>query len=111
MKKDELKAQLEGILTHHRGRSMAITGHELVSLTGEENRAIRLALEDLISDGLPIVSATEAPAGYFLATSREEAIESTAYLRSHAVMTFLRRKKIIKNTATYIKPILQGKLL
>lgn len=111
MNNSELKTRLEAILTNRFGRHSAITSRELSSITLQPDRAIRLAIEDLIRDGLPIVSATEHPAGYFIPSSIEEAREYTQSLRSRAVQIFLRRKKVIRNTALYLKPANQGRLI
>ena len=102
---------LRVILSRHEGRSQAITSRELSHMLGEDDRAIRLAIEDLIDDGLPIVSATEPPAGYFVPLTLDEAREYTQSLRSRAVQIFLRRRKVIRNAALYLKPAMQGKLL
>jgi len=80
-------------------------------MLGEDDRAIRLAIEDLIDDGLPIVSATEPPAGYFVPLTLDEAREYTQSLRSRAVQIFLRRRKVIRNAALYLKPAVQGRLM
>ena len=105
------KAQLKLILEKREGRSRAITSRELSFLTGQPDRKIRILIEKLISEGLPVISATERPAGYFIPTSLDEAKQYTQSLRSRAVEIFLRRKRVIKNTALYLKPAEQGKLL
>jgi len=89
----------------------AITARELSYLTNHPDRKIRLVIEELIEDGLPVVSATESPAGYFIPISLEEARQYTQSLRSRAVEIFLRRKRVIKNTALYLKPAEQARLI
>jgi len=64
----------------------AITARELSHLTGQPDRKIRLVIEELIEDGLLVVSATEGPAVYFIPISLEEA-------RSRAVEILLRRER------------------
>jgi hypothetical protein len=64
------------------GKEYATTGKELAaSLQEHDTRAIRLAIQELISDGIPICSSTKAPAGYFVAKSREEVNENLKVLK------------------------------
>jgi hypothetical protein len=105
------KQQLKSILERHEGREMAISSRELSRLMGEEDRAIRLTIEDLIEEGLPVVSTTESPAGYFIPLSLDEAKEYTRSLRSRAVRIFLRSRKVKQNASLYLKPASQGRLL
>ncbi len=62
-----MKVQLKGILQRHEGHSQAITAGELAVLTESNDRAVRLDIVELIHSGLPVLSATENPPGYFLA--------------------------------------------
>ena len=107
----DTKRELKLILERHEGRDRAITSRELSQLVGIPDREIRLTIEELINDGLPVVSATEYPAGYFLPMTIEEAREYTQSLRSRSIQIFLRRRKVIKNTEEYLRPAVQGKLL
>lgn len=109
--KAELKTELRHILERHIGRDSAITGESLARMVGQRNRQVRQVLEDLIDDGLPVLSTSEPPAGYFIAESLSEAREYTESLRSRALVLFLRRRKVIKNTALYLGPASQGRLL
>ncbi len=106
-----LKVGLRGILARHEGRAMAITAACLSESTGHPDRAVRLAIEELIDDGFPVVSTTDPPAGYFVPVSIDEARQYTQSLRSRAVMIFLRRRKVIRNTAMYLRPAVQERLL
>jgi len=108
----DLKAQVKDILQRHEGRSRAITGKELARMLGyRDDRKIRQIIEELLDDGLPIISTTEAPGGYFIPTSLGEAQRYTQSLQSRATLIFLRRKKVITNTALYLKPATQVRLL
>ena len=80
-------------------------------MTGHEDRRVRLTIEELIEEGLPVISATDFPPGYFIPLSLDEARLYTQSLRSRAVEIFLRRRKVLKNTALHLKPASQGKLL
>lgn len=111
LNKTELKRQLAHLLERHMGRASAITGESLARMVGQRNRQLRQVIEELIEDGMPIVSTSEPPAGYFIASSHKEAEEHTESLKSRAELLFLRRSKVIKNTALYLGPASQGRLL
>lgn len=106
-----MKTELKNILERHEGRERAIKAQELACLLDTDERHVRQVIEELIDDGLPVVSATESPAGYFIPVSLEQAKEYTQSLRSRAVLIFLRRKKVIRNTALHLKPASQGRLI
>ena len=112
MHSEDLKIRLRSILLMHEGKARAITGRELATMVGHrDDRQVRLVIRELISEGLPVISRTESPGGYFIPTSLEEAKQCTESLRSRSIQIFLRRREIIKNTALYLKPASQGKLL
>ena len=108
---EDLRQALKRILENHNGRAQAIASRLLTELTGAPDRSIRMAIEDLITDGLPVVSATDAPAGYFIPANMDEAREYTKSLCSRAVVIFLRRKRVIKNAGRYLAPASQGRLI
>jgi len=63
---DNLKVELQRILSRHVGRGNPITAGVLAEMFGyEDDRPIRKAIEELIDDNFPICSVTEEPAGYF----------------------------------------------
>ena len=95
---------LKDILYQHRGRDHAIPSRVLCDMTGLEDRALRLLIDELIDEGMSIVSVTEPPAGYFVASSREEAQRYSKSLQSRAVKIFLRRRKIIRNASLRVEP-------
>jgi len=111
LNKVEVKRELRNILERHIGRDSAITGESLARMAGQRNRQMRAMLEDLIEDGLPIVSTSEPPAGYFLATSHKEAEEHTESLNTRALALFHRRKKAVDNVEDYWEENRQGRLL
>jgi hypothetical protein len=51
------------------------------------------------------------PAGYFIAASIHEARRCTKPLQSRTVNIFLRKRRLITNTARYLAPAVQGKLI
>ena len=107
----ERKDLIKGILVRHEGRGRAITARELCGLVGLPDRQLRLYIDELIDEGLPVISATEQPAGYFIPLSLDEARQYTCSLRSRAIEIFLRRRKVMKNAALYLKPASQGRLI
>ena len=112
MSNGELKQCVKTILLRHEGEARAIPGRELAAMFNlRDDRRVRLTIRELIADGLPIISRTEHPGGYFVPTSVEEAKHCTESLRSRAIEIFLRRKELIRHTALYLKPAEQGRLL
>jgi len=106
-----LKHQLRGILLGHMGRARAIKAEGLASRLGYfDDRLVRKVIKELIDEGLPVCSITEPPAGFFLASTREEAERYTKSLRKRAVLIFLRRKKVIRNAGLFV-PAGQRRLL
>jgi biotin operon repressor len=66
------------------GKENAVTGKELAKRLGERgDRRIRLAIRELIHDGVPIASTvTGEPKGYFVAVNDSEAREYVGSLTS-----------------------------
>lgn len=106
-----VKRELRNILERHIGRDSAITGESLARMVGQRNRQVRAMLEELIEDGLPIVSTSEPPAGYFIATSHKEAEEHTESLYTRAMSLLHRQKKAVDNVELYWGENRQGRLL
>ena len=107
----DLKTHLKGILQRHEGHPSAITARELCLITGSNDRAVRLAIAELIREGLPVLSSTESPPGYFIATSREEWREYDATLKSRIVQDALRKRDIKVAVARHFAPAVQERLL
>lgn len=106
----DVKRELRGILERHRGRDFPIDKKRLARMVGHNERQVRLIILDLIEDGLPIVSTSEPPAGYFLATSHKEAEEYTLSLQTRIEHLSHRRKKVLDNVGIYWGPARQGRL-
>ncbi len=71
----------------NKGSKGAITGKILAKRLDErDTRQIRLAIEELITDGIPICSSPHNPYGYFIAETPEEVKESLKTLRSYGKM-------------------------
>jgi len=108
----QLKNQLREILERRQGRSRAITGRQLANFFNHrDDRTIRMAIRELIADGLPVLSSTEPPAGYFLASTWEELHKASEIMRSRIIEDCRRLKDMKQSVALYLKPAEQGKLL
>lgn len=110
MTSKELKTELRNILDRHIGRDRAITGDTLAKMVRQGNRQVRQAIEELIDEGLPVISTSQHPAGYFIPTSLAEAKEHTESLRTRALALFVRSRQVRRNTALYLGPALQKRL-
>ena len=85
MDKVELRSKLlHYFRLHGTGRCHAITARRLVRwLTdGKGDRAIRLVIRDLITEGYPIASSVHPPYGYYLVETPEEAEDYRVNLRA-----------------------------
>src|SRR5574340_37548 len=107
---DTLKADIKAILSRHEGRDRAITGRELAQLLGfKDDRVIRATICEVIRDGLPVLSATEPPAGYFVASSRAEWQAYDAQLKSRIVNDALRKRDVKIAVGKWFAPAVQEK--
>ena len=104
----DLKAELKLILGRHEGRDKAITGKALAEMLGQrDDRAIRETIRELITDGLPVASATEPPYGYFLVMTKQEADNYAAGERSRLIEIALRRRDFRRAAACWLAPAVQ----
>ena len=79
-----LKAQVRGLLRH--GKENARKGKDFARLLGfKDDRPVRLALRELIEDGVPIISLVEPPYGSYIADNPEEFLEYLEKLRHRAL--------------------------
>jgi hypothetical protein len=107
----DTKQQVSQILSHHEGRAQAITARELARVVGDNERSVRLAIRDLIAEGLPIASATNSPAGYFVAMSWAEVEEYSAGIRGRLIEDALRRRDFRQAAERYLAPGVQVRLI
>ena len=107
----DLKSQLKAILERHKGRGMAITSRELSDLTGQPDRAIRLAIEDLLDEGMPICASTKRPAGYFIVSTLQEKTEYEQTMKSRIIGNAHRLKLFKRSAAHYLRPAEQARLI
>jgi biotin operon repressor len=81
------------------GKGNAIPGKLLAQRLGErDTRQIRLTIQELIEDGIPIIGATKPPYGYFIAETPQECTECLKQLRGYGVMLF-RHYKYLKRAS------------
>lgn len=94
--KDEVKSQL---LT---GKANAIKGKYLAQRLGmKDTRSIRLAIRELIADGVPVIGSMHPPYGYYIAENIQECLVYMGQLRSYLIESALRRRDIKKAAERY----------
>ena len=106
-----LKAQVKAVLVAHQGRTTAIKAGELAELLSSTDRAVRLAIRALIAEGLPVASATETPAGYFITETLAEREAYMADLKGRLIQDALRRRDYKLAAARAFEGVKQGKLI
>ena len=112
MTNEDLKVELKRILLRHEGEGKAVIGRELAKMFGlKDDRRVRLAIRDLIKDGLPIAANTESPAGYFVVNTRQEADRYASSIRSRLISDAIRRRDFRRAADQYLTPAEQGILL
>ena len=113
MSNEELKTQVKMILLRHEGKDRAVPGRELAAMVGHrDDRQVRLAIRELIADGLPVASSTEPPtAGYFVVASRQEAEQYALSIKSRLIEDAMRRRDFRRAADMYLTPAIQRKLI
>ena len=76
----------------------------------QNDRAIRLGIEELIQEGYPIAASVNLPYGYFMATTTEEINEYSGILRARAKQIFIRRRDFKNASRKLYEPGKQLKL-
>ena len=95
MNNGDLKTSILFHLKH--GQENAIRKVDLAKLCAANERAMRLAIRELIDAGYPICGSPHPPHGYFIAASQDEVKAELALLRNGYGMELLRRYKALKN--------------
>lgn len=104
-----LKAKVEIILERHIGPQNHIKAGELAARLGfNDDREIRLAIRELISDGVPIVSDSY---GYYIADAYSQVEEYTRSLKNRVINDALRIRDVKKSFGLYWNGEKQGKLM
>ena len=108
----DLKTEVRHILVRHEGHDRPIIGKELAGLTDQkDDRKVRLAIRQLISDGLPVASSVSEPMGYFIVTTWEEARIYAESIRARLISDAIRRRDFRRSAAMYLKPAQQKRLI
>ena len=104
-----LKSKVEYVLERHIGSQNPIKAGELARMFNfRDDREIRLAIRELIADGIPIVSDSS---GYFIADHYSQVEEYTRSLRSRVINDALRMRDVKKSFGLYWNGERQGKLI
>lgn len=75
------------------GHANAIKGSLIAKRLGFKNdRAVRIAIRELISDGVPVASSVNPPYGYYIVETKQEAEEYLAVLKGRLVEDAYRRR-------------------
>jgi len=93
----DLKFAILHYLKH--GQENAIRKVDLARLCSANERALRLAIRELIDEGHPICGSPHPPHGYFIASNIEEVRAELKLLRNSYGMELLRRYKALKNAS------------
>lgn len=79
------------------GRQNAVTGAVLAHRFGyRTDRAVRLAIRELIVSGLPVASETTSPAGFFIADTQDEVKTYAQALRDRLIEDAKRRRDFLR---------------
>jgi len=109
---NDIKPRLKNILSSHQGRARAITRREIKNTLGYQNdRKLRLIIAELRQEGLPILFATQKPAGYYVPTTWQELHTGLDSFRSYIIDLCVQRAKIKKAGELSLYSSKQGKLL
>lgn len=103
----------QAVMQHlHRGRALAIKGYEIARRLGyKDDRLVRIAIRQLIADGVPVASSVQEPQGYYIVESYQEALAYMAVLRSRLIEDALRRRDFKLAAYKYFEGAKQKKLL
>ena len=92
-----IKPRLKGILSNRQGRARAITRREIKNTLGYQNdRKLRLIIAELRSEGLPVLFATNKPAGYYVPATWDELRTGLDSFKSYIIDLCVQRAKIKK---------------
>ena len=109
-----MKDRVKRILSHHQGRSSAITRRELrrlLELDIKEDRALRLTIAELRREGVPILSSSSHQGGYYLPASKKELEDCLAEFRSRLIEDAKTRRDLKLHGNYYLAGEKQGVLI
>ena len=88
-----------------RGKLKAIPGNILAKRLGYKNdRIIRIAIRELIADGIPIASSVIPPVGYFIPETKEEVRQYAANIKSRLIEDAYRRRDFLRAARKITQP-------
>ncbi len=109
---NDIKPRLKGILSNRLGRDSAITRRELRDTLGYQNdRKLRLIIAELRSEGLPVLFATQKPAGYYVPATWDELRAGLDSFKSYIIDLCVQRARIKKAGERSLYSSKQGLLL
>lgn len=109
---NNIKPRLKGILSSHQGRAKAITRREIKNTLDYQNdRKLRLIIAELRQEGLPVLFATQKPAGYYVPATWQELHAGLDSFRSYIIDLCVQRAKIKKAGELSLYSSKQGTLL
>jgi hypothetical protein len=114
MNDNHIKNLLINILQRHQGRQNAILRRDLrqvLELTLSQDRKLRLLIAELRNDGMPILFATDNPAGYYLPDNLKELKEGMDKLRSYIIDECITLRNLKVKGSQYIQGEYQKQLL
>ena len=91
------------IITRHMGRENPITSRQLADKIGIPERKIRMIIREWVKT-FPIASATEKPAGYFIAVTQEEVNIYAQSLRNRLIEDAIRRRDFLRSAKVKVEP-------
>jgi len=99
----ELKTQvLESLRIGH---GKALTGKLLATRLGfHTDRAIRMAIRELIKDGYPVAASVVPPLGFFIAETKDEVDSYAANIKSRLVEDAYRRRDFLRASLNIKQP-------
>lgn len=104
-----LKAEVRSLLRY--GKKNAKKGQELAKVLGFSNdRLVRLAIRELIADGVPIAASVSPPLGYFIASSLDEAADYMKVLKGRLAQDAYRRRDFKVAARKILEPCQLGLL-
>lgn len=109
-----MKDRLKSILERHHGRHSAITRRELrriLELDIKEDRQLRLLIAELRSEGVPVMFATDSPAGYYMPESLAELRQGMDKMRSYIINECLTLRDYKVYGSRYLAGEKQGVLI
>lgn len=109
---NDIKPRLKGILSNRQGRARAITRREIKNILGYQNdRKLRLIIAEIRAEGLPVLFATNKPAGYYVPATWDELRAGLDSFKSYIIDLCVQRARIKKAGALSLYSSKQGVLL